>query len=395
MKVDRPIITEKTDNDLYKLLMGAVVHQYFPRAYATYEFFNRGKTKFPDGFADEVRYQVQQMGCASTQPEEISWLKTQPCIRDKYADWFNGYQYNYEEVNVSQSGGDLRINIGGQWDRVIYWETPLMSIISELYFEITGVKLAPDWLDRAHRKGANLSGHNCHWADYGARRRRSFEVQAGMVKAMKDYKGFAGTSNIHLAYLNKIAPIGTMAHECIMAVSAIYGPRLANKMWRKLWRDYYGDKVSIFLTDTFTTDVFLRDFEADEAEQWEGLRQDSGDPFVWTDRKIIPHYAKLGVPIKDKKMVYSNALTDEQFVLISEKYSEITNPFAGIGTYLSNDTFTKADEEAGVRPLNMVIKLTEINFGGGSTQVVKLSDDVGKNTGKNGRIEQVKADLGL
>ena len=395
MKVDRRIITEKTDQDLYKLLMGAVVYQYFPKAYAVYEFFNRGKTKFPEGFADELKNQVGFMNDISTSDSEISWLRTAPAFRPKYIDWFSGYQYNSDEVGISQNEGDLRVVVNAPWHRGIYWEVPLMSIISELYFEMTGVKLAPDWIDRVNRKGTNLSNHGCLWSDFGTRRRRSFEVQAGMVKAMKDHKGFAGTSNVHLAYVNGISPVGTMAHECMMAVSAIYGVRLANKMWRKLWRDYYGDGVSVFLTDTFTTDVFLRDFDAEEAVQWQGLRQDSGDPFVWTDEKIIPHYNKLGVSLKDKKLVYSNALTDDEFVKISDKYREITTPFAGIGTYLSNDTFTKEDEALGVRPLNMVIKMTEINFGSGSVQVVKLSDDLSKNTGKNNRIEQVKAELGI
>lgn len=395
MKVDYPIITEKTDNDLYKMLMGAVVHQFFPRAHAVYEFFNRGKTQFPDGFSDELSQQIHYMSAASTSEKETAWLRTLPFLRPEYVDWFNGYRFNPDEVRIRQSGGDISLKVSTSWQRGIYWEVPLMSIISELYFEMTGVKLDPNWLERVHRKGLNLSKHGCLWSDFGTRRRRSLKVQESMVRNMKLYKGFAGTSNIHLAYLNEIAPIGTMAHECMMAVSAAYGVNLANKMWRKLWRNYYGDQVSVFLTDTFTTDVFLRDFDAEEAEQWQGLRQDSGDPYRWTTEKIIPHYQRLGVSLAKKKLVYSNALDDEEFVAISEKYRDIAIPFAGIGTNLSNDTFTAEDEAKGVKPLNMVIKLTEIDFGGGSIPVVKLSDDVSKHTGKPDKVKRVMKELGL
>jgi nicotinate phosphoribosyltransferase len=170
---------------------------------------------------------------------------------------------------------------------------------------------------------------------------------------------------------------------------------MANKGWRNLWKAYYGDMLTIFLTDTFTTDVFLRDFDAEEADFWSGLRQDSGDPYGWTDNKIIPHYKKLGVSLKRKKLIYSNNLTDEEFVAISLKYRKVAIPLAGIGTYLTNDTFTPEQVKLGFRALNMVIKMTAINFGGETVPVVKLSDDVGKHTGNKNQIAQIMRELGL
>ncbi len=391
--IDYPIITEKTDNDLYKILMGAVIHAYFPKAIATYEFFNRGKTQFPEGFGEALRKQIQFMAKATTSHTEMLWLKSQPFIKPDYADWFDIYQFDPNEVTVIQTGGDLYIRIYGLWDRTIYWEVPLMAIISELYFEMTGHKLASDWLERIHTKAINLSQHECLWSDFGTRRRRSLKVHEAVVRNMKHYNGFMGTSNIHQAFINGVMPIGTMAHECLMAMSALYGVKMANRGWRNLWVTYYGDKLAIFLTDTFTTDVFLRDFDREEAEFWSGLRQDSGDPYDWTDNKIIPHYKKLGVSLKRKKLIYSNALTDDEFVDISLKYRKVAIPLAGIGTYLTNDTFTLEQVDSGIHALNMVIKLTSINFGGETVPVVKLSDDVGKHTGNGNQIAYIMREL--
>ena len=393
--IDYPLITEKTDSDLYKFTMAAVVLSDFPKAIATYEFFNRGKTQFPEGFADELRNQVNWMSKATTAVNELDWLQLKPYVSSAYVEWFSKFQFDPNEVIITQNGGDIHIRVYGPWHRTIYWEVPLMAIISELYFIMTGTKLAPDWLSRIHRKGINLYKHECLWADFGTRRRRSKEVHNSVVSSMKYYKGFMGTSNIHLAYLNEIEPIGTFAHEAVMAMSGLYGVRLANRMWMKHWMAYYMGLLGIALTDTYTTDVFLRDFGTNESFLWDGLRQDSGDPYDWTDNKIIPHFKRMGVSLKKKKLVYSDALTDEKFVPISLKYRKVAIPIAGIGTYLTNDTLTEKDEALGIRPLNMVIKLTAINFGGGTTPVVKLSDDVGKHTGNSNQIEFIMKELGI
>jgi nicotinate phosphoribosyltransferase len=52
MIVDRPIIISMLDDDWYKLTMGSVVFHNFPNAEVEYEFINRGKTPFPEGFAE-------------------------------------------------------------------------------------------------------------------------------------------------------------------------------------------------------------------------------------------------------------------------------------------------------------------------------------------------------
>ena len=48
------IIKSLIDLDIYKLSMQQVVCKLFPRVKVKHKFINRGKTKFPKGFASEL-----------------------------------------------------------------------------------------------------------------------------------------------------------------------------------------------------------------------------------------------------------------------------------------------------------------------------------------------------
>lgn len=391
--IDRPIITSMLDDDMYKFTQGAVVFHNFPNAIVSYQFFNRGRTQFPEGFGDALAKQVMKLCELRFTPEEIDWLRANVPLRRTYIDWLASYHMNYGEVGISQVGGDLRINIKGLWYRTIFWEVKLMAIISQLYFQMTGHELASDWADRIVKKALNLSNHSCFWSDFGTRRRRAFEVQEAVVSTMKHYKGFLGTSNLYLAYKLGVKPIGTSAHEAVMAMAAYVGYKLANITWLNYWRDYYKGQLGIALTDTFTTEVFLRDFNAEQARFWDGLRQDSGDPSKWMDA-VLAHYTKLGVPTQGKRFVFSDNLTDQKFIELTLKYRDLGIIVGGIGTFLTNDTFTEQQKLVGMKALNMVIKLTGFDFGDGMWYpTVKLSDDTGKNMGDKRLIESINEQL--
>ena len=390
---NRPIITSLLDDDMYKFTMGAVVFHNFPNALVTYGFFNRGRTQFPDGFADELRNQIAMLAKLDFTKDEIEWLKSRPEFRRTYVDFLKGYRMDPSEINVVQVGGDLGITIRGYWYRTIFWEVKLMAIISELYFELTGHELAPDWADRIVRKAINLSNHGAWWSDFGTRRRRSFEVQNRVVSVMKHYKGFLGTSNLYLAMICNVSPIGTSAHEAVMAMAAFVGYKMANKAWRNYWQDYYKGQLGIALTDTFTSEVFFRDFDAVEARSWDGLRQDSGDPNVWMEM-ALNFYRKIGVDTRGKKFVFSDNLTDQKFVELTLKWKELGIIIGGIGTNFTNDTFTEQQKIAGMKALNMVIKLTGFDCGDGIWYpTIKLSDDAGKHTGDKRLIEIIQEQL--
>ena len=388
MKNEIGIIKSLIDSDLYKFTMQQAVCKLFPRVKVRYKFINRGKTKFPDGFASELRKEIAKMENLRLTKEEKTFLTTK-CGRfldEVYIDFLAGYQFDASEVGVIQNGGDLDIDFEGFWYRAILWEVPIMALVSELYFKMTG----QPYNDRNTRqknnvkKGQDFYGHNMKLADFGTRRRFSYDNQFEVCSDMKGLFGsekfFVGTSNVHIAMQLGITPIGTMAHEWITGIAALKGYAHANKQMMDDWISVYEGDLGIALPDTFGVDSFLVDFTMKYAKLFDGIRHDSGDPFLFID-KIANHYKKIGIEPSLKTIVFSDALNSELALEIADycqkKGMGIKCSF-GIGTNLTNDV--------GAKPLNMVIKLIEID----GKHAIKLSENDEKSVGDKETIGYVK-----
>lgn len=395
------IIRSILDNDLYKFTMQNAVCKLFPRAIVKYQFFNRADTIFPKGFDKKLRQEIEKMSKLRLTEQEKTFmrLKCGRFIDDVYLDFLSGYVFDTSEVGVVLSDeGKLTVNIEGPWYRTILWEVPLMALISELYFKETNQK--PN--DRQARLKNNqekanfFHHHNMKVTDFGTRRRFSFENQlevcTDMVKMFASEKFFVGTSNVYIAMLLDITPIGTHAHEWFMFMAARYGYKMANQKALEHWADVYQGDLGTALTDTYTTDVFLKSFDRKQSKLYDGPRHDSGEPTEWVD-KFVSHYEKFGILPSTKTCVFSNNLNIEEAWRIQEhcntKGKGIKAAF-GIGTNFSNDV--------GVKPLNIVIKLTSAQAIPGSDEwvdTVKLSDDKGKNTGKSKEVQLCKDTLNI
>lgn len=383
------IIKSLLDTDFYKISMGQVVFFDFPDVWVHYSFTNRGGTQFPPGFAEALNIQLRGLQFLKMNSGEKHWMRQQPYFRRAFVEWFSGYQFDYNEVMVNQTGGNLSIDINGYWYRTIHWEVVLMAMVSELYFKMTGQVMASDAFEKIDIKGKKLENAGCFWSDFGTRRRFSFDVQNEVVSRMKHYKGFLGTSNPYLAMIHCVNPIGTSAHEATMAMQAIYGVRNSNRKWLEHWYNFYRGELGVALTDTITTDVFLKDFDSLLARIYDGTRHDSADPYVWGE-KIIDHYKKLGISPITKSLVFSDGLDTDKFIDISKTFSpRVRRVVGGIGTHFTNDV--------GVNPLNIVIKLmtVSVDTASPSVGVVKLSDTPGKHNGAPEDIANVKYQLGI
>ena len=386
------IIDSIIDTDLYKFSMGQAILFKFPYTKVEYTFINRNDTKFPKNFDKELNRQIKYMEMISLKSDERKFLKSISFLSPAYIDFLNGYRFDSSELNIWQDNdGRLNIKITGMWYRIVYWEVPLLSIISELYFIMSNQIVNINMFDLYDIKKMRLmEEHNAYFSDFGTRRRFSYANQdriIGLFAANKTTKCFVGTSNVHFAMKHKIKAIGTMAHEWIMTHGALYGYRMANKLALDNWSDVYGGDLGTALTDTYTTTVFLKSFDMMHAKLWDGCRQDSGNPFDYVD-KIINHYKNLRIDPMSKTIIFSNALDIDTAIKIKEYcVGKIKSAF-GIGTNLSNDV--------GVKPLNMVIKLTKVKPEYEDwINVVKLSDDKGKNTGDKKEIENCKQILGI
>jgi len=367
------------DNDLYKFSMQQAVHMLYPRAQAQYEFINRGQTPFPDGFASKVKAEIEKMADLKLSPAQKNFLKAS-CyfLTPVYLDYLSTYKYDPDEVMVRQNKENLILKITGPWYRTILWEVPLMAIISETFFKLTRQKPV-SILERQKNnieKARILGSNGVKFADFGTRRRYSARNHEYLINDLLSYENHSliGTSNVHFARQFNITPIGTLAHEWFMFHAVLHGYQMANPAAQDAWvRVFHGD-LGIALTDTYTTDVFLSTFDTFDAKLFDGIRQDSGDPFVFTD-KIIRHYEALHIDPSTKTIVFSDGLDVEKAVKIHQYCNGRVRDAYGIGTNLTNDV--------GLVPLNMVIKLTKCRASENKPwrNTVKLSDDRGKHTG--------------
>lgn len=390
----RLLVRDFTDaEDLYNYSMGHLAHRW-PEARVRYRYINRDRAhRFRDGFARELRAQIEALAeLTFTDAAGDFFRSTMPWLPEPYLQWLRGYRFDPALVELRQEAGRLELAIAGRWHEAIYWEIKLLAIISELSRtdpESGAIRpLPPGWESHIDRKAERLSSAGVQWVDFGTRRRYSFEVQDAVVRIMKEYAGFRGTSNPYLARKHGVKAIGTYAHQLPMAMQALHGARAADRMAMEHWIDTYGDELGIALSDTLTTENFLRGFDRSCASRFQGVRQDSGDPFAFGER-LIRHYESLGIDPRTKIIVFSDSLDTELAVRLHEHFAGRIRTTMGIGTNLTADPLM-----TGVPPLNHVIKLVEADFGGGPRAVVKLSDDPGKVLGEPALVERVRSEIG-
>ena len=351
---------------------------------------NRGITLFPDGFEDKLRKEVNSFTKLALSKEEEKFLISRCYYFDPvFIDLLKGYHYDPEEVTIEMNEGKLTVEIEGLWYRTVLWEVPLLALISELYFSMTGAK-PQEVEERATEKALRLKGLNAEYSDFGTRRRFSSDVHDRVIKTLKMNSGgfFKGTSNVFLAMKHNLTPIGTHPHEWFMFHAAHYGYRFANARALDAWVTVYKGDLGIALSDTYTSDNFFRNFSVLHAKLFDGIRQDSGDPLIFIDN-ALKYYKDNYIDPAIKTIVFSDALNPDLVQKIKNHVNGRIHDVYGIGTYLSNDV--------GVKPLNIVIKITGVKSGATDNYhpAVKLSDDPGKNTGDPEEIELCRKILGI
>jgi Nicotinic acid phosphoribosyltransferase len=250
------------DNDFYKITMQNAVVKLFPNEKVKYQFINRGKHHFPEGFAEELRKSVNAMAELKLTKDEKQFLKeTCPYLELPYLDFLGGYHYDPSEVKIVQAENDLQVTVEGEWYRTILWEVPLLALISELHYEMNHLERDSNEMviGKTLEKANQLNKLGVTFAEFGTRRRHSYKVQDLVVEALVQNKTskFIGSSNVHFAMKYGVKPIGTHAHEWFMFHAAEYGFKMANALSLEHWVDVYRGDLGVALSDTYTTDVFF------------------------------------------------------------------------------------------------------------------------------------------
>lgn len=375
------------DNDFYKFTMQFAVSKMFPRAQARYQFINRGQHQFPEGFDDRLRTAINELAKLKLTKAEKEFLRIKcPYMDPTYLDFLAGYRYDPDEVQVQQSGGELSVSIEGYWYRAILWEVPIMSLICELFYENSEQpRISNDAVrEVVKEKMAKYDSLDITVADFGTRRRHSYEVHDQVIRTLKHQpsKTFIGTSNVHFAMKYETTPIGTHAHEWFMFHAAKYGYKMANLLGLEHWSDVYRGDLGIALSDTYTTEVFFKQFDKKLSKLFDGVRHDSGDPVTFA-AMTIAHYQQQGIDPLSKTIVFSDSLHYDKVENIVHFCKGKIGYSFGIGTDFTNDV--------GLPRMNIVLKMVEAKPEDGEwTDVIKLSDERGKHTGNPSEIAIAK-----
>ena len=358
------------DTDFYKFTMQQIVFHRFADAKAEHQFFCRTPKVNFSRCVEVIREKVAELCQLTLSSEEIAYLRSLQLFQDDYLQFLQGFSLDANAVTVDCIDGQLSLRITGSWLNTILFETPLLSIINESYFAAQYPEL--DWQageERLQAKIDLLKGEiapgQLQFVDFGTRRRFSFAWQEKVLSTLQqqcsDY--CIGTSNVFSAKKLGLKPIGTMAHEYIQAMQAIAPDlRESQRYAFQQWLDEYGQQLAIALSDTYNTDVFLQDFDKAFCEAYAGVRQDSGDPFLFADR-FIAHLQQMGIDPKQKQIIFSDSLTFEKMIGLQKTFAEQIQVAFGIGTNLLNDM--------GANTINIVIKMTSCN----GQPVAKISNN--------------------
>ncbi|MBD5394384.1 MAG: nicotinate phosphoribosyltransferase [Lachnospiraceae bacterium] len=384
------IITSLLETDMYKFSMGQVIFHQFSDYKTTWAFKCRNKDVFftPE-MVEEIKSQIKAYCSLHFLEEELQYLDNILWIKGSYVDFLRLWHPRYEDFEIIADGDcGLSIETRGTWLNTSMYEIPTLAIVNEVYFRMQydydrlisvykeKLEEKVHWLEQEEGKYSLTA-----FSEFGLRRRLSAEAQELAVKRLSTAKyansAFVGTSNVYLAMKTGTVPTGTMAHEYIMCAGQgnhRHNPAYSNWYALNAWIKEYGVLNGIALTDTITTDCFLRDFQLTFAILFSGVRHDSGDPYEWGD-KMIQHYKELGIDPMTKTLLFSDSLNFEKANDLRKYFQGKTKIAFGIGTYISNDT--------DVEPLNIVMKTVKCN----GQDVAKLSDVDGKGMCQNPEYE--------
>ena len=352
--MQRHIIQSLLDTDLYKFTMLQVVLHQFPQAHGVYEFRcrNLDECVYPlVEIRSELEAELDALCTLRFTPDELNYLRSLRFIKSDFVDYLELFQLKRRFIQVTvDEQNRLCIRVEGPIIQAMFFEIFVLAIVNELYFRrLETPEVLAEGERRLQAKADLLRSYAAAQepgdppflvSDFGTRRRYNLAWQEHVVRTLNQAAPdcLRGTSNVYLAKKLGLIPIGTVAHEFMQAFQAL--------------------------------DVRLRDFDLYFAKLFDGLRHDSGDPYVWGE-KAYAHYQKLKIDSRTKMLTFSDGLDLEKAWALHQYFKDRFKTSFGIGTNLTNDM--------GHKPLNIVLKLVECN----GQSVAKLSDSPGKTMSDN------------
>jgi len=312
-----PIINSLLDNDYYAFTTQQLLFHKFSTIHSVSEFKCRSGENL-SYLKDDIQTEVDHLLKLKFTNPERNFLYETEAFKDDYLLALRTFTFDGVHVNISTNALKLVIKISGLEWKCILLETPILAIVSELYFrDKPSITWAPR-LSTKINKLHTLNNNNFKFIEFGTRRRCSLKEHRYVLNELKRMapNNLLGTSNVMLAMELGIKPMGTMGHRYLQLFQGIVHPRISQAVALSEWMVEYEGKLGIALTDTIGIDAFLNDYTLAYAKVYDGLRHDSGDPYAWGD-KVITHYEELDIDPMDKTLVFSDGL-DKATGLIKE-----------------------------------------------------------------------------
>jgi nicotinate phosphoribosyltransferase len=368
------IINSLLDTDFYKLNM--LQHFFLNNSdiIGRYEFKCRNKgIVWTDKMVSEIKKELNHLENLSFTTDELTYLKNTKLYKESFIEFLRVFKFNTKHIALNLVDGELKISAKGPIIFVSPLEIPILAIVNEIYFR----NMFPDFdyyraTIKLNNKVELALESKIKFSDFGTRRRFSHEWQDFVVRTFAKKLPndiFTGTSNPYFAMKYNILPIGTMAHEYVQLFQALPNVSLidSQKTAFQEWAELYRGNLGIALSDTLGIKKFLKDFDGYFVRLYDGVRHDSGDPFVWGSA-MITHYEKFGIDPKTKRLVFSDGLDFELAIRLNNTFKDKIMVGFGIGTNLTNDMGKD------IIPLQIVMKLVEVN----GKPVAKISDTPAK-----------------
>lgn len=387
------IITHRTDTDFYKYTMEYVNWCKCQNMRTKWKFKVRTPHAKTAWMVDEVNYQLDLTAKLMHTEEELNFLanlklgpKTQKeLFPAPFISFLRDNKLHREDIKcwANLETDELCIEAEGFELNVQWWEIYVLEIVQELW-----MNFAPrDYVWAEKEIMETIRVYNELWekktftlADFGCRRRDSKQWMSHVLELLiKHCKAFVGTSNVYFAMKFGIKVIGTYAHQEEAITQGLTRVPLAmsqETVW-EWWIDVFRGNLGIALSDNFGFKAFLRKFDLKYMKLFDGLRHDSGNPFVWGDM-LIDAYKDNGIDPLTKTGVWSDGLKRNDVVDIVNYFFGRIKVSIGQGGELMSRTIPPTSE---VQPLRMVMKVigaTDDPYGE-YRPAVKLSDEPGKN----------------
>lgn len=380
------MITSLLDNDLYQFTMSACLWDAgLKDLQVRYEFRNR-TFSVPLGSRlslDLIRIRIKEAQALRFTSAEIQYLTDLKLFPQGWLDWLPTMEF--PDVNVDSLHGHLVMTYEGPVVAAIFWETILLALVNEMYFSRFGDFIGEGSQRLSEKIDYLRERETLHFVEFGTRRRFSGDWQHFVTHEMLTEipELLAGTSNVFLAKDLGLTPVGTMAHQMFMILTALNtvmypidraietGTNEVLDMWLNTYRNH--PSMLTVLPDTYTTKKFIEVADLELVSQFSRFRQDSGNP--GEIGQLLARYNKHSLQRHTPaKIVFSDSLDVRSMSVLDDQFPNSEISF-GWGTNLTNDL--------GYEPLSIVIKPCAVRWYDGVTWLpcVKVSDDTRKATG--------------